>query len=604
MIGFFGTLFVGLALLIGGSVAIAMMSTGTVMPRVSFAGVDVGGLERAAAHDRLAAELPSLSSGSATLLIDGEPVAVPYEQIGRGYELDAMLDAAFSVGRDGNYLGDSVVRLRTLARPTALPLIVHAYDPAAIDAVAADIARGFSREPIAASIAAVDGRFIVSASRDGARIEAQQIRDLLAAAVNSANPDDVTIELSTLPVPASVTTAQAESVAIQARAMVDEPLSLSVADDDPLKLSAKQLLTVVRFGPTDESAYGVRIDDATATKLLQSVADKVARAPKDASFIFGLNGISAVVPALEGRALDLVASTQALHSALTIRAAGGAAPDATLAFSVAQPPLTTAVAEAALPKMRRISSWTTYYVPGVSNYWGANISIPARDIDGKVLAPGEWFDFWQAIGPVSTSRGYGQGGAIIGGRSVPTGAIAGGICSTSTTIFNAALRAGLQMGERRNHYYYIDRYPLGLDATVFQTDGYTLTMTFRNDTADPIVIRSYTGSGLVEFDLWGVPTGRTVSFSKPIVTNPRAAKELTVTSNALASGTRRRVEYAHNGMDVSVTRFVHDAKGALIHQDIYVSAYSAVDGVTEVGPKPAASKLPAAPPSASPSPRA
>lgn len=234
-----------------------------------------------------------------------------------------------------------------------------------------------------------------------------------------------------------------------------------------------------------------------------------------------------------------------------------------------------------------MSSWTTYYVPGEGNFWGANISIPARDIDRKVLAPGEWFDFWNAIGPVTTARGYGQGGAIIGGRSVADGAIAGGICSTSTTIFNAALRAGLEIGQRTNHYYYINRYPMGLDATVFQTDSYTLTMSFRNDTRSPIIIRSYTGAGFVRFDLWGVPDGRTVALTRPIVTNRRAAKETTVVSSDLKAGQARRVEYPHDGFDASVTRYVRDAAGTLIHQDLFNSAYRPVAGITEVGPRPA-----------------
>ena len=99
--------------------------------------------------------------------------------------------------------------------------------------------------------------------------------------------------------------------------------------------------------------------------------------------------------------------------------------------------------------MRRIGTWTTYFVPGEGNFWGANITIPANDIDGRTLAPGEWFSFWNSIGEVSKARGYGDGGAIIGGRSVKNGALAGGICSTSTTMFNAALRAGLNMGSAR-----------------------------------------------------------------------------------------------------------------------------------------------------------
>ena len=101
------------------------------------------------------------------------------------------------------------------------------------------------------------------------------------------------------------------------------------------------------------------------------------------------------------------------------------------------------------------------------NGFGANIWIPALTIDGYVVGPREKFDFWKAVGPVTRAKGYRQGGAIINGRTEPQGALAGGICSCSTTLFNAALRAGFPMGARRNHYYYIDRYPLGLDATVF-----------------------------------------------------------------------------------------------------------------------------------------
>jgi vancomycin resistance protein YoaR len=107
-----------------------------------------------------------------------------------------------------------------------------------------------------------------------------------------------------------------------------------------------------------------------------------------------------------------------------------------------------------------------HYVPGDGNGYGANISIGAWDLDGYNIAPGEWFSFWGGIGPVTVERGYRYGGAIINGRSVAQGALAGGICSTSTTLFNAAMRFGLEIGDRTAHYYYIDRYPTGLDATV------------------------------------------------------------------------------------------------------------------------------------------
>ena len=194
------------------------------------------------------------------------------------------------------------------------------------------------------------------------------------------------------------------------------------------------------------------------------------------------------------------------------------------------PNLTTAEAEKAAPLMKRISTWTTYFPIGEKNGFGANIWIPAKLINGYVVGPGETFDFWRAVGPVTRAQRVRPGGAIINGRTEPQGALAGGICSCSTTLFNAALRAGYKMGARRNHYYYIDRYPLGLDATVFMSGGGSVqTMSFTNDTPYPVLIRginSRSGTrGYVRFDLYSVPTGRKVTFSRPIIKNVRPGRD-------------------------------------------------------------------------------
>jgi vancomycin resistance protein YoaR len=147
------------------------------------------------------------------------------------------------------------------------------------------------------------------------------------------------------------------------------------------------------------------------------------------------------------------------------------------------------------------------------------------------------------------------------------------------------MRAGLQIGQRVNHSYYIDRYPMGLDATVFKTDSYETDMTFRNDMANPVVIRSSTGNGFVRFDIWGIPDGRTVSLSAPTTSNHGSAIETTVVNPSLSPGSAVRVEYPHNGFDAVVTRWVRAANGNLLHQDTWYSHYRTVNGITEVGPK-------------------
>src|SRR5437763_271596 len=161
---------------------------------------------------------------------------------------------------------------------------------------------------------------------------------------------------------------------------------------------------------------------------------------------------SRTAPAVTCRKLNQPLALAMLLSTLEARAGGtGSSADLTLPVSVTQPHFSTASAQASVGNIVRIGTWTTYYFPGVSNGFGANISIPAQALDGKVIAPGATFDFWRDIGPVTVERGYRYGGAIINGKSEPTGAFAGGICSASTTMFNAALRAGLQVGGRLNH---------------------------------------------------------------------------------------------------------------------------------------------------------
>ena len=121
------------------------------------------------------------------------------------------------------------------------------------------------------------------------------------------------------------------------------------------------------------------------------------------------------------------------------------------------------------------------------------------------------------------------GGAIIDGRSTARRvAIGGGICSTSTThLQRRAARRARRWASALNHFYYIHRYPDGLDATVSIIDDWTQDMTFRNDTDNPIVIRGFGGNGSVTFQIWSVPLNRSVVITPAVTSNHRAGCETT-----------------------------------------------------------------------------
>ena len=586
LIGFGATLALGLLVLVGMATAIGASAGANVLRGVTVGGVPVGGLTRAQAAEHLAAQLPSLAAGEAVVRVADMEQRVAYADLGRGYDMDAMLDSALSVGRGGNPVADGISRLRTLVHATALPVVVHAYDDAALASISASVAEAVSHPPVEGAVLRDGTEFTVRPSELGTVVDVQTVSAALAAAVDSPDPADVVVELSPATIAPIVDTEMAETAAAAATAMVDDlELNIPGADQESVPLDADTIASWISFGPEAELSYTARLHTGAVATAVSTLAEDINQDAVNAQIGVGAGGgLGGVIAGQEGRALNVDETVAGLVDALKERAAGGSVASLGLAVDVTEPSFTTAEAEAQLPQMQMISSWTTYYVPGDGNGYGNNINIPARDIDGRNLAPGETFSFWGSIGPVTVERGFQYGGVIIGGRSVAGGAIGGGICSTSTTIFNAALRAGLEMGVRANHYYYIDRYPDGLDATVYMDDSFVQDMTFTNDTDNVIVIRGFGGNGFVTFQLWSIPTGRSVVITNPVTSNHRVAADTTVVDGSMAPGTSRRVEYPHNGHDVSRTRYVYDANGNLIHQNTYFSSYRTVNGIVAVGP--------------------
>ena len=594
LLGFAATLVLGMLGVAAASTVVALNVGDRALPGVSVGGISLAGLDRDAARARLVDELPPVDTGTAEIATAQLDQVVAFADLGRAYDLDQMLDAAFGVGRGGGVVGDGLARLRALVHPQSVDLAVTPFEPSALERAARAVAATASTAPVQAYVERTT--FTVHPATDGWGLDAAAVRDALAAALGTTSPDDVRVELAATSLPATVSSDEAEAAAADAAATArDLQLTIPGAAEDEatLTLAGDRIARWLRFGPGEGSDYTVHVDADLLAAGVAKLASDVDRDPVDATFTVAGGGLGGVVGSADGRRLDASASAGLLLALLRDRPL--TAPDAAsleLAVDVTQPALTTADAEALLPQMRLVSSWTTNYVPGDGNGFGANISIGAWDLDGYNIAPGEWFSFWGGIGPVTLERGYKYGGAIINGRSVPNGALAGGICSTSTTLFNAAMRMGLEIGERENHFYYIDRYPTGLDATVLIIDDAVTDMTFRNDTEYPIVIRGYGTPGQVSFQMWSVPTGRTVALSSPLISDRGSAIETTQLDTSMAPGTSRRVEFPHDGFNVSVSRTVYAADGAVLHQNTWYSDYHTVNGITLVGPAPPATPDP------------
>jgi vancomycin resistance protein YoaR len=573
----------GLALIlaVGGVLAYEQAHAGKIGQGVHTGSVDLSGLTRDQAAAKLTAAYGSLSQGELTLKLPDGTSTVSYADLGRRLDVNAVVDAALAVGRTGNPLIRVSDEIRTAIKGTNIAPVVT-FDQASLKAGIARVAAVVATAPVNATIQSGPSGYVGTTSSDGRTLVTDSVAGQVMTQLGALNaPAQQTIDVSASLVPIKPTVSSASAATVAAGANADvAPIVLSHLTDS-WTIPAATVASWLEVQVAPDGTYVIQANPAKVTDSLTALAAKINRKAVNATFLVSRrNKVVGVVPGQDGRTLDVAGSVGLIESLLSQRASGlASSAPITPAVLTSAPTLSTAAATSAAPQMKAISSWTTYYAPGAHNGNSANITIPAMAIDGTVVAPGAKFDFWKAVGVVSLAKGYKLGGAIINGHSVEGKTIGGGICSTSTTLFNAALRAGLEMGARANHYYYISRYPKGLDATVWQDGSAVQDMSFTNDTAYPILIRTYAKPGIVRFTLYSVPTGRTVSISKPIVKNYIHGYTVVENTKALRPGQTLQSEYQADGQDVWVTVTVKDKTGKVISKKTYYSHYARMIGV-------------------------
>jgi vancomycin resistance protein YoaR len=560
---------------------------GRVLPGVRVAGTDLSGMDRDEARAALSAALAPYGEGTVVVETRAGSEEISYAEIGRSATIDELADQALAVGRGGGSVDRLVSGLRNAVRGVEIePRVV--VDAAKVSAAIAAIAARTDSTPTDAQVAYRKDGYTVTPAIPGQGLDVEAATSTVVDALSIADaPTETTVTPTYIPVEPAVTTPDAYEAVVGAGRM--QGVLQLAQGKDRWGISAANIRGWVSLGYRPDGSYGPVVDTAKAATLIAKLAPKVDRPAKSAKFLLGKDGkVVGVVAATEGRTLDPAATAARVAQALLARAEDPAVKPApvTIAYTPVRPAVTTAEAEEAAPLMKRISTWTTNYEVSERNGFAANISIPTKIIDGTVIGPGEEFDFWKVVGIPTAEQGYQAGGAIINGHTEPTGAFAGGICSCSTTIFNAAVRAGFEILEREAHYYYISRYPLGLDATVWLTGSTGRSMRWRNDTKYPVLVRGFASPGVVRFDLYSVPTGRTVEFTKPLVKNYVAAGDFTRYTTTLPAGTAKRLEYPTAGMDTWVTRTVREKDGTIVRTDTFQSHYSKVDGLTLIGKKP------------------
>ena len=138
-----------------------------------------------------------------------------------------------------------------------------------------------------------------------------------------------------------------------------------------------------------------------------------------------------------------------------------------------------------------------------NNSRGSNIHVAAEHTSNKLIMPFKEFSYNNSTGARTWHNGYKTAKVIVGGKYV--NGEGGGVCQVSTTIYNAALLAAMEITEVHNHTFVSHYVPAGRDATV--SYGYT-DFKFKNPLRHPVYIKNITNNGVITSKIYGCSQDR------------------------------------------------------------------------------------------------
>jgi vancomycin resistance protein YoaR len=560
-----------LALVIAVAGALALVRAYTlrdaVLPGVTVAGVEVGGLAREDAAVRIAAALRANLRRPVTVHVGPRTfTATPAEL----YRLDvaATERAAFEAGRES-----VISRLGAMAAPFAFG---HEVEPVLVvrPKGQARLAARLNRLTIPAVSARVEmhrANAVVTPAQSGTVVDQAAFAEELRRAA-LAGSGSVTARVSSSE--PAITTSEAARAARSAELIASAPIRIAHNDERVGKLERATLAELVRFRPADGALRAVIARDALAREL-DPMVSSLTREPVDATFrVKGKHTF--VVRAKPGTTLDGAKATRTVRKAALTNGRGSGGRVAAVTLTALAAELTTREARA-LGIRRQLATFTTDMGVSSSNRIH-NVLLMGQYLDGTILEPGEVFSFNGTIGPRTVERGFLEGHMILGGLLVPS--IGGGVCQVATTIFNAAFETGLPIKERHNHSFYISHYPTGRDATV-SWGGPDLV--FKNDLDHAILIKASGNTATLTVTFYGSRQGREVTSTTSTPTNYTSPTLQYAVDPSAPPGSVRTEPGGGPGFDVSVHRVVRE-DGKVIREDDFFSRYTPQNPTAVYGP--------------------
>lgn len=477
---------------------------GRVVFGLSLSGWPIGGQRLSQAEQLLKTKIEAFGQKELVFEYQGKEWKMTPQEMGFSFPLEQNFNQIFSFGREDVFSAGIFQQIRSVLVGENLTL-QYQIDSKKFNQ-SLDAFSEIETKPVNASLDydASSDSFRIKPAQSGILIDKEK---LINGALGNFSQDQ-NIALILNQTPPTITEKNAAPLIQQAQELIKNAPVFVQSPESTWRIEKNLLANWLTLELDESSRPVVSLDEKKLKDFLATAASAINHQPTNAQLGWKDDRISLIILAREGRQLNEQASIRTIKNAVL---AGER--NIELAIDKIEPEISN--------KNIENLGISTLLGRGESNFSGSsknrihNLTLGASRLNGLLIKAGEEFSFGQKIGSIDGPSGYLPELVIKNKQTVPE--YGGGMCQVSTTLFRAAMDAGLKITERHPHAYPVHYYdPPGFDATVYPPNP---DLKFLNDTPDNILLQSKIEGTKLIFEIYGTSDGRLVKIIGPKITH-------------------------------------------------------------------------------------
>ncbi|NCO44164.1 hypothetical protein GW889_01385 [Candidatus Berkelbacteria bacterium] len=545
----------------------------SIYPRVVVGSRSVGQMTPASAQQKIAGDVDAFAKQKLVITTSsGASFSVTPKELGFEPDVQSTIADAYTVGRQTQWLASLYDLAGLFVQANRVP-ITGAYTQKSVDEYVGALAKQIDIQEKDATLTIDNGTIKPVDGAVGYRIDRIKLQeDIINALTTLTSKALTTTNIAQQP---KVFVDGTESAKIKAREMMARTITLTYKEKK-YTVDGDQIAQWIVFRAGLDKApsgSGVNLEAQLNIEKVKAyvvtVAKQIDQDPIDAKLTIEGGKVTVFSQSRDGIKVDQDALSVALQKAI--------AGETDLAVTIPAKVTSSQVSSDKINELginELIGEATTSFIRSPENRVH-NIQTGSKYLNGQLIKPGAIYSVIESLGAIDGSTGYLPELVIKENKTIPE--FGGGLCQVSTTLFRAALNAGLPITERQNHSWRISYYepPVGLDATIYFPKP---DLKIQNDTPGWILIQNSVDveKSTITFQFYGTKDGRTSKITGPTLLYSIPAPDGEYADDpTLPAGEEKRIQAPHPGGKATATYQVFDKNGKLKNEQTFVSLYKA-----------------------------